>query len=73
MCSPRQDEERFTVIKNVRAPYGEVGKLETAWSPLILDADGRPVDPDGGDCDAELPDIDSPKVCVHSSRTRVKS
>lgn len=50
------------MIKNVRAPYGEVGKLESAWYPLVLDAEGRTVDPENDSCNVELPDIDSPKV-----------
>lgn len=57
-------EERLTVIKNIRAPYDEVGTLEAAWYPLALDAEGRTVDPEVNDnCDVELPDIDTPKVC----------
>lgn len=51
------------MIKNVRAPYGEVGKLESAWYPLVLDADGRAVDPDGDENRGiDLPEIDSPQV-----------
>ncbi|CBJ27270.1 conserved unknown protein [Ectocarpus siliculosus] len=60
-----EDEERFSVIKNVRAPYGEVGKLESSWYPLVLDADGRTVDPEADDgCDVDLPEIDSPKDLI---------
>lgn len=59
-----QKEERLTVIKNIRAPYDEVGTLEAAWHPLVLDVEGRAIDPEVDDnCDVELPDIDSPKVC----------
>lgn len=59
----RQDEERFTVIKNVRAPYSEVGKLESVWTPLVRGADGRTVDPmEDESCGADLPEIDTPKV-----------
>lgn len=61
-----QDEERFSVIKNVRAPYGEVGKLESSWYPLVLDAEGRAVDPEADEgCDVDLPEIESPKVLLH--------
>ncbi|CAB1121283.1 unnamed protein product [Ectocarpus sp. CCAP 1310/34] len=60
-----EDEERFSVIKNVRAPYGEVGMLESSWHPLVLDADGRAVDPEADDgCDVDLPEIDSPKDLI---------
>lgn len=51
------------MIKNVSAPYGEVGKLESSWFPLVLGADGRAVDPEADEgCDIDLPDIESPKV-----------
>lgn len=51
------------MIKNVRAPYGEVGKLESSWTPLVLDAEGRAVDPEADEgCDVDLPEIESPQV-----------
>lgn len=51
------------MIKNVRAPYGEVGKLESSWHPLVLDADGRTLDPEEDeDCAIDLPEIDTPTV-----------
>lgn len=51
------------MIKNVRAPYGEVGKLESSWHPLVLDAEGRAMDPEADEgCDVDLPEIESPKV-----------
>ncbi|CAM9275513.1 unnamed protein product [Scytosiphon promiscuus] len=60
-----EDEERFSVIKNVRAPYAEVGKLESSWYPLALDSDGRAVDPETDEgCDIDLPDIESPKDLI---------
>eukprot|EP00903_Cladosiphon_okamuranus_P005356 g5351.t1 len=60
-----EDEERFSVIKNVRAPYGEVGKLESSWYPLVLDAEGRAVDPEADEgCDVDLPEIESPKDLI---------
>lgn len=39
-----------------------MGKLESAWYPLVVDAEGRAVDPENESCNVELPDIDSPKV-----------
>ena len=52
------------MIKNVRAPYGEVGKLESSWYPLVLDQNGRAVDPETDEnCGIDLPEIESPKVC----------
>lgn len=61
-----QDEEGLSVVKNVRAPYGEVGKLESSWHPLVLDADGRTLDPEEDeDCAIELPEIDTPMVIQH--------
>ncbi|CAM9456632.1 unnamed protein product, partial [Sphacelaria rigidula] len=60
-----QKEERLTVIKNVRAPYDEVGTLEAAWYPLALGAEGKTVDPEADDSgDIELPEIDSPQDLV---------
>lgn len=51
----------------MRAPYGEVGKLESAWFPLVVSADGRAIDPEEY-CTVEFPDVDSPKVCNRQER-----
>lgn len=64
-----QKEERLTVIKNVRAPYDEVGTLEAAWYPLALGAEGKTVDPEADDSgDIELPEIDSPQVITKEKK-----
>ena len=56
------------MIKNVRAPYGEVGKLESSWYPLVLDTNGRAVDPETDEgCGVDLPEIESPKVRTYGS------
>lgn len=51
------------MIKDVRAPFGEVGRLESAWHPLVIGAEGKPVEPDiWEDDELGLPEIDSPEV-----------